>query len=307
MSRLFNRTWRVRVAGRFDAGSTSETLLIDVSQLDIEFNVEKTLRPEPNKCKLTIYNLSQDNRQAIEALNLYDPKRLPGQKKKKAPAGVKNAPRAPKVGHIRVEIEAGYGEFRTLIFRGDLRRAISSRKGGDWVTEIEGEDGGRTVLSSRIRESFPPGTRLLTVVRACAESMGVGTGNLIEVSDVLNARVFTHGTTCCGSACDELKGLLRGAGVSYSIQNGVLQFRDSTPLVTNAVVLNQNTGLVGDPERDPAGTVKATSLMNPALSIGGHVKLESKAYNGTFQVVAIEYDGSTFGDEWYAHLELKNA
>lgn len=303
--RLFDRAWRVGVAGQFDGDGSPERRLIDVSQLDIEFHIEKTLRPEPNKCKLTIYNLSQDNRQAIEALNLYDPKKLPGQKR---PKHKKRAPRAPKVGRIRVEIEAGYVEGTALLFRGDLRRAISSRKGGDWVTEIEGEDGGTTVLASRIRESFPPGTNLLVVVRACAEALGIGLGNIIEVQSLLTSRSFTHGTTLYGPAAEELKGLLRRAGVAYSIQNGVLQFRNVVPLVANAVTLNQNTGLVGDPEHNATGTVTAVSLLNPELSIGGYVLLESKGgLGGVYQVVAVDYDGSTFENDWYAKLFLSPA
>jgi isochorismate hydrolase len=54
-SQLFPRAWRVIVGD------------LDVSNLDVEFKVLSTLKPEPNKCVLTIWNLSQDHR--AELLN----------------------------------------------------------------------------------------------------------------------------------------------------------------------------------------------------------------------------------------------
>lgn len=304
MPELKQRIWRLVIG-------TSDTTAVVVEQLDIEFKIKKTLRLEPNKAEVRVYNLHEDTRHAIERLNLYDPKKKPG-KRGGATAGSKSAkqPRAPKVGRIRVELSAGYETTGlALLFRGDLRRAVSKQDGEDVVLEIEGEDGGRTVLSSRIRETFPAGTSLLQVVRACAEALGLGTGNLIEVQDELALRSFSHGTTLYGSAADELKGVLRRAGIAYSIQNGVLQFRKAGPreVPTRAVLLNQDSGLIGSPEIDATGTVNAVSLLNPDITIGGYVQLQSRDFNQAYRVLSIEHVGQSAGNDWYHRLELAPA
>ncbi len=302
---LKGRIWRVRI-GVADGPVLSGA--IETETLDIDFHIKKSLRPDPNKAEIKIYNLHEDNRHAIEALNLYDPKKKHSRTGGNT-HGTKKSPRAPKVGRIRVELEAGYIDTgMALLFRGDLRRAISKRAGEDIVLEIEGEDGGRTVLSSRIREAVPPGTSLLQVVRALAGALGLGEGNLLEVRAELASRIYTHGTTLYGSAADELKGVLRRAGVAYSIQNGVLHFRKVGPqTVARAVLLDNTSGLVGTPERDATGTVLATSLLNPDISIGGYVQLESKSYKGAYRVLSIEHVGSTSGTEWFHKLELTPA
>lgn len=311
-AQLRDRDWLVRVHG------TDVTRIQDIEMeftgLDIDFRIQKSERPEPNCISLNIYNLTSEQRQSLERLNLYDPKKVKGVKSKREAGrtlkGGKNGkPRAPKKGRIQVEIEAGYKSTgRSLLFRGDLRRAISSQQGASWLTKIEGEDGGRSLLSSRINESFPAGTTLEVVVRACAEALGVGLGNILEVQSLLR-RTFSHGTVCSGPASDELRGVLRGAGVAYSIQNGVLALRESSPdpVSVDAYVLDESTGLVGVPERDANGTVEATCLLIPNISVGSHVTLASEDYRGTYRVVSVEHNGSTKGQAWYHKLELRAA
>jgi|ADGO01.1.fsa_nt_gi hypothetical protein len=148
MARLFGRTWRVRID------------TIQFTELDCSFTVEKSTKREPNKCSIRVWNLTAEHRAQLESLSV-------------------TRQRGP--GRIRVELEAGYGDRTSLLFRGDLRHATTVREGPDLVTELEGEDGGRAVLWSRVNRSFPPGTRVDQVVRACAAAMGVGAGNTDEL------------------------------------------------------------------------------------------------------------------------------
>ena len=290
---LRQRDYLCRVAG------------LEFSELDIEFEIKRSVRPEPNSCQLTVYNLSEASRKQIEELNLYDPKKVKGgAKKPSAKRPVKQNVRAPKVGRIRVELEAGYKEAgRSLIFRGDLRRAITKHDGTTATTVIEGEDGGRSVLSSRINESFPPGTTREHVVRVCAEAMGVGVGNIRDVSALLQTK-YSHGTVLSGQASAELKGVLRGAGVVYSIQNGVLVFRAAANgLDREAFVLNSDTGLVGSPELDASGALMVTSLLIPELVPESYIKLESKERQGVYRIIGVTYKGNLAGQDWYAVCE----
>jgi hypothetical protein len=291
MSQLFRRAWRVVVNG------------IDVTALDVEFEVEKSLRPEPNTASLVIYNLATDTREAIEALNLYEPIKTKGQKAK--PSAGKAGVKGPKPGRIPVEISAGYETpGPSLIFRGDLRRAVSKKNGADWVTTIEGEDGGRSVLQARVHQSFPAGTTRLDVVRACADGLGLGLGNILEVQHLLT-KPYTSATIVDGSADTELRGVLRRERIAYSIQNGVLQFhRVGQGLEVAAYELSSGSGLVGSPEFDANGHVTAKTLMLPNIAPGAYVSLAAKSFRGTYRVDTIKYTGQSAGDEWYAELGL---
>ncbi len=282
----------------------------DEGGLHFSFQVTKDLTGEPNKCKLTIYNLDEQVRDQLDGISIFDPKKPKGTKLRAALARKPGTHRAPKTGRIRVEIEAGYREMgRALLFRGDLRRAKSELQDDkSWKTEIEGEDGGVSYLTSRITSSYGPGTTLLTGVRACAEAMGLGMGNLIEVQHLLS-KTYPRGTVLDGPASQELAGILKRAKVGYSIRDGQLFFRPLTgsKIRTKAVVLDAYSGMVGSPVRMNTGLVEVTTLINPEVVVGGYVYVASSVLTGTYEVHKIEAEGSNFGDEFYMKLELKPA
>ncbi len=273
---LFGRKWRLRV-------STIET-----SDLDLTFQIKKSLDHKPNTATITVFNLSADHRHALEQLNTY---------KKTSP------------GKIPVELEAGYEGGMSLIFRGDLRTALSEHDGATWKTTLTGEDGGQAVRWSRVSGSYPAGTALQTVVQDLARAMGVGLGNLTEVNPQFRSggNTFARGTVLTGSAPDEMRRILRSCGLTYSVQDGVLQvLRNGDALQRTAVRLVPSTGLVGDPVRDARGNIAAKALLIPDLYPGRKVTLEYPELRGTYRVQTIAYDGSTFGTEWYAQLALKD-
>ncbi len=274
---LWDKKWKVR----------AHTFVTE--ELDVSFEVEKSTKREPNKCSLRLYNLTPEHRRELEQLTI---------NRKSGP------------GRIRVEIEAGYAEGTALIFRGDLRTAITERDGPDLITTIEGEDGGRASLWGRVNRGFPPGTAVATVLQACVDAMGVGLGNLREVTAgvelVGGSAVFTQGTVVSGSAPDELARLLRSMGLRYSIQNGVVQVqRRNQPLQGTAVVLSPSTGLVGRPSVNADGTVKAQCQMIPDVYPGRQVQFRDVEVAGTYRVEKAKYTGDTHGDPWYIDIEAE--
>lgn len=279
--RLFPRQWRVRVDD------------FAVTDLSVSFQIEKSTKREPNKCSLKIRNLNATHRRQLDALS---------------------ASRRRDRSRIRVEIEAGYPDAMALLFSGDLRTAKTTREDlSTFVTEIEGEDGGRAIMTARVNQSFPPGTSIETVVRACARAMGVGAGNANELASAAafdnGGRSFANGTVLSGSAATELEHVLRSVGLRYSVQNGVLQLqRRGQPLQGSAVLLSRRTGLVGTPEPNADGTLTATSLLIPDLTPGRVVVfdgVESVDVGGSWRIERVKYTGDSSGQDWYAALELR--
>lgn len=282
MARLFDRAWRVEVEG-------DEGRLIEVSDLDLVFQVEKSTKAEPNKATLAIYNLAPTTRGRIMAAE-----------------------------NPRVRIYAGYQETgAALLFTGDARGKKTDRGGVEVVTTLEAQDRGRAYQLSRINRTFPAGTRVSVVLESLVDALGIGRGNLDEVAQGFTlsngATEFSEGFAASGPVHRVLDGIIRGAqvdgrgaGLRWSVQNGVFTVqRRGQPVQTRATVLSPSSGLLGSPTPGERGEVTALSQIQPGLDPGRVVKLESTDLDGGYTVAAVKYAGDTRGEAWDASLVLK--
>lgn len=270
MSELFGRRWRVTVG------------TIASSDVAVRFKVTKTLSESANTAEIDVYNLSRDHRREI-----------------------RSARRPP------VRLEVGYRDIPPwIIFQGDSRRVDVLHDSQDWITKVTAGDGEHALRTARATRSFATDTRLDTVVRYFAEAIGVGAGN---VSETLQGRgldqlgdVFPSGFVASGRASMHLTTLLRSAGLTWSIQDGVLQvIPRGGALSRQAVRLASGSGLVGSPTVGKDRTVNAKALLQPDLVPGQRVQLESDVIDGLYRIEKAEYSGETRGNDWYADLVLR--
>lgn len=283
MSALYGRTWRVTVG----------TLRVE-PPMRVAFEVERSVRSTPNKATVQVWNLTRDHQAQIE-----------------------------QAADAQVIVEAGYLNDRGLetIFAGELWRArgkastgpqgIRTERSGsvDSVTHIEARDSGVSYQQARIERSFGSGVSVATVLRACADALGVGAGNLADVADLAQLDAggseYPEGTVLSGQAARELTRILAPLGLRWSVQSGALQvLRLGRSLRSEAVRLTPSTGLVGTPEVGTRGTVKIVSLLTPDLAPGRAVVLESARVSGRYLVRSTTYRGDSHAQDWYAECEL---
>jgi hypothetical protein len=243
---------------------------------DCEFKVSRSLGGTPNTCELKLYNLSESTRSEIARRDL-------------------------------VRIEAGYTTGLTLLFVGDVRRAVSKLEGTDRVTTIEAGDGWRAIRSGRVLRSFGPNATVDAVVAALAEAAGVGVGNAREALRSAGlgrlSGTFPQGTVVDGSFADELTRVTASAGYEWSIQDGVLQLlRRGNALDRSAVLLSPDTGLL-EATKTRARRLEAKTLLIPDLVPGRKVVVESPNVRGAFRLTKVDYAGATRGDEWTCSIE----
>ena len=252
-----------------------------VGDLNVEFDVDRTLEKEPSTLRATAYNLSEDTRKALE-----EPERA------------------------LITLEVGYGEDLFQIFTGDLRNVRHRRQGPDLLTEIEAGDGEKG-SANWARKWFPKNTKLDTVLKYLVGKAGVGAGNIGEAVKTYERNgvptVFKNGCHVQGYAVDELNEILRSRGVEFSIQNNQIQILPSgKPLEGVPVVkLSRTSGLIGSPTLDNEGTMSATTKMVPGVFPGSLVDVESEFVQGRFRVVRATYSGSIFGDSFDISIEGK--
>lgn len=289
MARLFKHAWSLRV----------DDLKLDA--LNFKFAVEKDTKAEPNRLQLQVFNLSRDHVAQI----------------------TKRAKSTGSTG-VNVQLSAGYVDDVHLIFDGDAREIFTTQNDSDRITTIAAHDGGRAFRESRINQAFAPGASVSSVIQACAKAMSIGIGNANDVAtgssvDGLGPS-FPNGITLSGKASDQLTRVARAAGLTWSVQNGVLQLlKGGQPLQTAAVRIASDTGMVGSPSVDmecsvagssksktkKAGLVNVRTLMVPGIYPGRKVVLDTEDFNGGYQVVASRYIGDTAGNEWEIHSKVK--
>ena len=303
-------------------GCTVDTL--DVSNLPIEFKCLRTIKPEPNKCVLTVYNLSDDHRAQLIKRN------QPNQSSKNL------------VG-VPVQIEAGYENNTSVIFSADLREVGSSLADVDWKTTLAGDDGGRSYREARFQNggiTFTAGTPIGTILSQCAQAMGIGLGNSANFTEQAQiagiGSTLPHTMTLHGNVKSQLDRVINSIGYTWSIQGGALQLmKKGSSLALSNISLSASTGLLGSPEaaidstvslgspqqfaagakqktahppkpKDPS-ILRAKTLMIPGITPGRGVSLDSKAFRGNYTITEAEAVGSTFGDDWGYNLVLRIA
>ncbi len=294
MSQLFKRVYRLRVDNvEMEGGAVGKQRF----GIDIRYRVGKTAKKDPNKAQIDIFNLSADTRGAL-------------QKSHKEATG-KRQP-------LQVRLEAGYQDDMGVIFDGDLRVLQIKNEGADWIVSIAASEGGHAFKTAEIYRSFNAGTPVESVIRACAEAMGVGLGNLNDVIGDLKIKgvgtQLAEGATLFGFASDELHNLIQSTNYQYSIQRGVLQFQErGKPVNRQVLELSSDTGLVGSPEPvmdatvlgkagkakpSKAGAVKFKALMLHQLYPGAQVRLSAEAVKGDYHLTEVNFMGDTAGNDW---------
>jgi hypothetical protein len=281
MSDLYRREWVVTI------GTLRVRSQPDGSDLTIQFEVNKSTEREPNSCSLKIANLSPSNRRAVEQLG----------------------------SDAQLQLQAGYVGASEVLFTGGIDYAISQRDDVTIWTTIESTDGGTSYRNARISRAFERGVSLSTVIRACADSLGVGLGNTSAVANQADldagGTIFPEGLTLDDFAQRAMDTVCRSAGLRWSVQNGVIQLRrNGQPAETRAIRLSPGTGLVGSPskgkpdDRTRKSPVSAKALLVPGIYPGRVIRLESSELTGSYQVNKVRYVGDSSGSDWYADMEL---
>lgn len=256
----------------------NDTPGVDLSGLDIDFSVERTLKPEPNNASIRVYNLSDATRKAV--------------------SGAKT---------LNVSLAAGYQSGVEQIYFGQVRAAWTERQGPDFITHFESGDGEQAKLArlnTGVGGRVPIGTALSMIVQA----LGLGPGNVAKVQSALAKTGVTaiNGGALTGNASRRMTDFCRSAGLEWSIQNGVIQILEQGSLLSpSAVLVSTATGMIESPTVDSKGIVTATMLITQGLVPGCLVSIDSLFFQGGYRVQRCRWQASTSGTEWNVTFDGK--
>lgn len=272
---------------------------LDILGLDFTFSIEKSLEEAPNRLELVVYNLSETHRRAL-------------QKKTEIPfllhLGYLGVDQETPFGSINLFAESADARRETLMFKGTLQKAITSRDGPDWITVLIASDAIDAHIKTRINKSYSKDIPYVAIAQDLIRQLGTDSKAALarmaaggfdgSSASTLNSYVAS------GSVARELERVLTRFNLSYSIQNGELVILGKEETRNqNPILLTPETGLIGSPQPGKDGIVQIRSLILPQLTPGKKVKLETEQYNGLFKIERAVYTGSTFGNEWYIDMD----
>lgn len=276
----------------------------EMQDLRCSFNIQKTLKKDPNSCDITIYNLAPKTRSALEELQ----------------------PKLNQTAGIPVKLEAGYedeNDSLAMLWYGDLRTVLSIQQRPDWTTVLTSGDGEKAIQVSKINQTFPANTPVDIVIRTIVNVMrkSLGTSPGVPTQAQVNAlissvklqgggRIFTSGLTLSGSTSKVLQDFCKSCGMEFSIQDGNLQLlnKGGTTLDTALQVIGGSLGdgVIGIPEVDHLGNVKFRHLIKNGFSCGRLVNLITQRVQGFYRITKLNYVGDTWDvNSWYVDVEAE--
>lgn len=274
--------------------------------LHISFKLEKSDTQSSNTGTITISNLSKEHKEVLSQKNCY------------------------------IELYAGYGSELGLIFSGGVSSTSESLSNADRDIEIE-------VIDGFVNNDLP-GWLSMNGTVTCAEVLEKIVDQMeIESSIVtdaakekLESAKYDNGYSYVGKYRAALQNVLRKAGATYSIQNGILQVYTSGETVTpKAYSLSAESGLISVPKKISISDSNSTSgssssssssktsssissgttstgipgyevsfFLNPAIGVNDLVVLKSNTISGYFRVHKLTIDGDNYSGDWKCTAQL---
>lgn len=278
----FDRQYRM-IAGPagskgFEIGATSDS---QPEPIHISFRLEKSDLETQNTGKIDVWNLNPSHIAMLERADCC------------------------------VGLKAGYGSHLSLIFAGIVSFVSNKKDGADMKTTIEVVDNLISVRDTNVSISYKGKISWKTILDDVAAQMGV----VPVYSYNATFTNVSNGYSYVGAAKNVLTKGCQCCGLTWSIQNGVLQIkRPGDSMSTKGYLLSAETGMIGSPEKvtikdkDDSSITHigwdVTFFLNGGIDVNDYVKLVSKEVTGYFYVYSIQIAGDNLRGDWTCKARL---
>jgi hypothetical protein len=255
-----------------------------ITDLYMEFTVEKTQEQEPNTGTIKIYNLSENTSSHV------------------------------CVAGNHITLKAGYkDETIAALFFGDVVKGERKRMQNEYVTELEVKESRTAVMASQVSISYDKNTEATPIIQALIDAIGLPS---VGIENVPSDAKYPGGFSDIGNACDILNMVLNKFNLSFTIQNEQLYIIKHGEVVENTgLLLNKDTGLltlpqpisdkIGDSDIESEASNKWSfrAMLFPELIPGAGCKLESSTYNGELLITRATFKGNNQLGDFYVECE----
>ena len=256
----------------FSFGQKGGTLT-KITDLRIEFEIEKTSETTYNNAVVKVYNLSQKSRNLINQASTEKP--------------------------LVAQLEVGYANDSSLsiLFTGNVPKAFSTVKQPNTITEFSSLDGQFELANSTLDKSYSEGSLITTALNDVISATGLKKG---YVPTDINGK-FQNGLCLSGSCKKHLDTLTQKVGLEWSIQDKAINIKQANMSIGgNVLNLTPETGLINSQIKREQG-IQCVSLIIPKyLNPGMAVKIESRDFTGTYVIRKSVFKGCNLDGDWYA-------
>jgi hypothetical protein len=283
---------------------------IELSELQVHFDVSAQVTDTPSTLNARIYNVSPSTTHKLQLM-------------KTAPEGDAASPEM-----ARVALRAGYEGNFGLIFKGELRQVRSGRQGTETFVDLLAADGdwGHNwgVLNTTLAAGFKP-SDINDQIKESLSAYGVNVNDLPEGVPQQGA---PRGKVLYGMTRDVRRDLANTYELDHYISNGTLEWVPSSAYKQGErVKVNSTTGMIGLPTQTNYG-LTVTMLLNPSvgantlleinnasvqrqqfttnvnqlqanIDLSGNLSIPDTNNDGIYKVLAVTHTGDTRGNEWY--------
>lgn len=258
---------------------------LEVSGLDVEFKVRRSVTLGENVARFRIYNAQSQTRKDIL-----------------------------KVGNTLV-FKAGYeDEGIGTIFVGQITQATSAKRSGDWMTDVQatslrGQD--KSLEYVTLSLSYGAGTKVVSPLRDVAAALGLTVFGS-DQAQVSMANGFVYAGSARG-ALTQIEKVLRPLGRGLYVDNAsvvVYDLGQQASGVFGSSLLGYDTGLleaedVTDAQDREGGRrrVRWRSILVPKIAPSGLITIDTLGLSGTFIVQQVEHLGDNFGGDFNSEGE----
>lgn len=279
----FNRIFELRVQ-EDGVGDQPGPLAIIRTPMTVEFAIERSNMADQNSANFKVYNLSPETRSKI----FHD---VYVRYMREKPIGPGNYPRI-------VEFYAGYeneGQDLTLCFVGLLYYAHSTRRGSDFITELECQDPGINNYLTISAKSLEKTQDKKDIIRSLYEDM-VGRDAAAHgyISPTFTG-TSSRGQVMYGNTMRLLRELT-GNNFFFDLGRPISLPLGEVLSGTDIYELNSESGVINVPIKTGVQVI-VKMLFSPELKIGQAVNLNlsEKEYNGMYTINSIRHSGIISG------------
>ncbi|BDH45764.1 hypothetical protein TUM12370_18080 [Salmonella enterica subsp. enterica serovar Choleraesuis] len=313
---------------------------ISLSDFKVKFDIKWADTSWPRVANVTIYNLSPDTCNRILGQEFSKVRMIAGYD------GLAPVVLQSDVGKV-TEIEPGQegqtnGTNYGLIFEGDIRFTVTGKENitDSWVL-IQAVGDHEAFLYASVNTTLAAGYTLADLHRVAMKSFnayGVTEG----ITGEMPTTVFPRGLPLYHSTRDVMTDIAGMCNATWQLVDGQAQMVPADNYISEAIVLNSDTGLIGMPQQTMGQGVNVRCLINPNIRINGLVQIDqasvyraaldnkavaqskgrmneqeqngnfvvdvtpsqpsSIAADGVYIVKSIDYTGDTRGQAWYMDL-----
>lgn len=263
---------------------SNKTTIVDISNLFIEFDIERTLILSPNKANFTIYNAKEQTRNdVLKKDNL-------------------------------ITFKAGHEDENNIasIFYGVICTSNSYKSGTEMITKVTAQDLAGTdngLVYQYVAYSYKEKTKISQVFNDIADALNLSLYGIDNLTDTLNNGFTFSGSV--GKLLYEMRQTIRQSGLEiYIDDNTMVIYKIGKQVSRFGIVRIPSNNIIGGIEnvedttrQDNRKRIKFDCILNPKIKPNTLVNVQGEYTKGTFITEKAKFVGNNFGGDFKCTVE----